>query len=56
MEFRLPGDWLAGAWSCVFDTAAERPFETRAGEICGPAHELTLVGHSMILARRAEAR
>ena len=56
MEFRLPDDWLAGAWSCVFDTAAERPFGARAGETCGTAHELTLVGHSMILARRVEAR
>ncbi len=56
LTFALPGGWLGAAWSCVFDTAAEQPFEAHAGEIFDPSHELTLVSGSMLLARRIEAR
>jgi glycogen operon protein len=56
LTFRLPDGWLGATWSWVFDTAAERPFETRAGEIAGPATEVTLADRSMVLARRVDAR
>ena len=55
MTFRLPDGWLGAAWSFVFDTAAEWPFEARAGQTTGPAQAMTLVARSMVLARRVEA-
>ena len=55
LDFTLPDGWLGAAWSCVFDTAVEQPFEARAGEVCGPGHSMTLVDRSMVLARRIDA-
>jgi isoamylase len=54
LVFQLPDGWLGGSWQCVFDTAAERPFEARAGEICDASQPLTMVGRSLILARRLD--
>ena len=56
MTFSLPDGWLGGTWGCVFDTASERPFEARAGEVCEVLEELPLVGHSLVLARRHASR
>jgi glycogen operon protein len=54
LDFIFPDGWLGAAWSCVFDTAVEQPFAARTGEVCGPAHSMTLVDHSMVLARRID--
>ena len=54
MTFTLPDGWLGGAWECVLDTAAVRPFGARAGEPCRAAEPMTLVAHSMLLARRID--
>ena len=52
MTFRLPDGWLGGAWTCVLDTAAERPFDSRAGEVCQASQRIPLAPHSLVLARR----
>ncbi len=52
MPFQLPGDWLGGAWEYVFDTAAERPFDSPHVEVWSSAARIPLRSHSMILARR----
>ena len=51
LAFTLPEGWLGGAWSCVFDTGATKPFGARAGEVCRSSGTLKLAPHSMLLAR-----
>ena len=53
LAFTMP-DWLGGAWACVLDTAADDPFGARAGEVCTGAERVSLVAHSLVLARRLE--
>ena len=55
MTFTLPDGWLGGAWSCVFDTAAARPFEAHARRIYEAAEPVVLAERSMFLARRVGA-
>jgi hypothetical protein len=52
MVFTLPDGWLGGTWECVLDTAAERPFEARSGEVIKASQHLPLPDHSMLLLRR----
>ncbi len=54
VTLRLPDGWLGGAWECVFDTAAEQPFEARKGEVCEAGERHLLTRHSMMLARCIE--
>ncbi len=54
MEFRLPDGWLGGAWAYVLDTALDDPFSARPGEVCRAAEPVTLVEHSLVLARHIE--
>ena len=54
LTFRLPDGWLGAAWTCVFDTAAQLPFEAHGGEDFGPARELGLPDRSMLLLRRID--
>ncbi len=54
VTLRLPDGWLGGAWECVFDTAAEQPFEARKGEVCAAGEHHLLRRHSMVLARCIE--
>jgi glycogen operon protein len=54
LVFRLPGAWLGGAWACVFDTAAAKPFDARADEVCRAGEEIELTSRSMLLARRVD--
>ena len=56
LTFRLPGGWLGGAWACVFDTAADRPFEAHAGEVWQASKAISLVDRSLVLARRLAPR
>ncbi len=56
LTFRLPDGWLGGAWACVFDTAADRPFEAYAGEVWQASKTISLVDRSLILARRLAPR
>jgi isoamylase len=51
--FRLPDGWLGGAWSCVLDTAAPRPFDSRSGVTWQASEAVRLASHSLLLARRA---
>ena len=55
LDFSLPAAWLGGRWRCVFDTAAPRPFEARAGDPCMAAEPITLADRSLVLVRRVEA-
>ena len=55
IDFSLPAAWLGGRWRCVFDTAAPRPFEARAGDPCMAAEPITLADRSLVLVRRVEA-
>jgi glycogen operon protein len=56
MTFQLPDGWLGAHWSVVFDTAREKPFEVGEGTVHGPAAEIELAAHALVLARRVEAR
>jgi hypothetical protein len=51
MSFRLPDGWLGGAWACVLDTAADRPFDSRAGVVWQASEAVRLASHSLLLAR-----
>jgi glycogen operon protein len=55
LDFSLPAAWLGGRWRCVFDTAAPRPFEARAGDPCMAAEPITLADRSLVLVRRVGA-
>jgi len=56
ITFTLPDGWLGGSWSCVFDTAADQPFDADRGRPWQTSEPVSLVNHSLLLARRLGPR